>query len=194
MAKRLSRPEVVERAALLADEVGLHQLSFTRLGRALGIAPPGVYRHVANLNELRAAINAHAARQVTAALSSACTGLSERDALAALAQTLRAWAKEHPGQYEALQIAPEPDDGAGQIAAEALLSVITASIKGYSLPDVDLTDSIRLIRSTVHGFVALELAGGFKQPRDINVSFERAIDSLDSTLRTWAMRPDPAPW
>lgn len=194
MAERLNRAAVVDRAAQLADEIGLHQLSFTRLGRALGIAPPGVYRHVANLTELRAAIHAHAARDVTAKLSAACTGLSEKQALAALARALREWAKEHPGQYEALQVAPEPDDPVGQIAANELLAVISASLQGYELSEDDLTDAIRFIRSTVHGFVTLELGGGFKQARSIEATFDHILESLDITLRNWALRPDPAPW
>lgn len=177
---------VVDRAATLADDIGLDAVTITRLGRALGIAPPGVYRHVADLTDLRGAIGQQAAREISAALSAACAGLSGRDALTALARTLRAWAAMHPGRYAALQVAPDADDSAGQAAAAELLAVIASTLRAYALAGDDLTDAIRLVRSTVHGFVVLELGGSFKQPRDLDATFERVVASLDTALRTWA--------
>lgn len=186
MAERLSRGAVVERAADLSDEIGLDELTITKLGRALGIAPPGVYRHVADLGDLRSAIGQQAAREVAVALSAACAGLSGRDALTALADTLRAWAIQHPGQYAALQVAPDPGDEAGRVAADGLLLVIASALRAYRLDGDDLTDAIRLIRSTLHGFVALEQVGGFKQARSLDATFARAIASLDTVLTGWS--------
>ena len=186
MAERLTRGAVVERAAGLADEIGLEPLTITKLGRALGIAPPGVYRHVTDLADLHAAIGALAAREVTAALSTACAGLSGRDALTALAATLRSWAADHPGRYAALQVAPDPGDAHGQEAAAGVLAVITSALRAYGLAGDDLTDAIRLIRSTLHGFVALELGGGFKQSRDVDATFARIVGALDAALRAWS--------
>lgn len=184
MAERLNRSTVVARAASLADEIGLDQLTITKLGRALGIAPPGVYRHVTDLDDLRDAIGQQAAQEAATVLSAACAGLSGADALAALATTLRAWAAEHPGRYAALQIAP--DDADGQEAADGLIAVIASALRAYRLTGDDLTDAIRLLRSTLHGFAALEQGGGFKQPRDVDVTFARIVASLDAMLTGWS--------
>lgn len=186
LAERLNRTAVVERAARLSDGLGLSELTITKLGRELGIAPPGVYRHVTDLGDLRAAIGRQAAHQVAGALSSACAGLSGCDALIALAVALRSWALAHPGQYEALQIAPEPDDAAGQAAAAEVLTAIASALRAYALAGDDLTDAIRFIRATLHGFVALELGNGFRQPRSLDATYERAVASLDTVLRGWS--------
>ncbi|MCW5953053.1 MAG: WHG domain-containing protein [Propionibacteriaceae bacterium] len=185
MAERLNRRVVVERAAELVDEIGLDELTITKLGRELGIAPPGVYRHVADLDDLRGAIGQHAAREAATVLAAACAGLSGRRALHALAAGLRRWALAHPGRYAALQIAPEADDAEGQVAAIEVLTVIAAALRAYELAGDDLTDAIRLIRSTLHGFVSLELVGGFKQPRDLDATLVRIVDSLDGVLTGW---------
>lgn len=185
MAERLNRRAVVERAAGLVDEIGLDELTITRLGRDLGIAPPGVYRHVADLDDLRGAIGQQAAREVAAVLASACAGLSGRQALAALAASLRTWAAQHPGRYAALQIAPDPEDADGQAAAGEVVTAIAAALRAYELTGDDLTDAIRLLRSTLHGFVSLELGGGFKQPRSPDASFERIVLALDALLSGW---------
>ncbi|MFT4294680.1 MAG: WHG domain-containing protein [Micropruina sp.] len=185
MAERLTRDRVVRRAAELADEIGLDAVTITKLGRALGIAPPGVYRHVADLAALHRGIGTLAADELAASLSQACAGLSGADALAALAATLRRWAVEHPGRYAALQVAPEPDDAEGQAAAGRLLAVIGSALRAYRLAGDDQTDAIRLIRSALHGFVSLELGGGFRQPRDPDATFDRMVGSLDTMLRSW---------
>ena len=36
------------------------------------------------------------------------------------------------------------------------------------------------------GFVALELSGGFKQPRNLDATFERIMVALDTVLNAWA--------
>lgn len=186
MAERLTRSAVVEHAATLSDDIGLEELTITRLGRSLGIAPPGVYRHVADLGDLRGALGQQAAREVAALLSTACAGLAGADALSALAHALRAWAAAHPGRYAALQVAPHPDDADGQAAAGEVIAVIASALRAYRLAGDDLTDAIRLIRSTLHGFVALERGGGFRQPRDVDASFARIVTSLDAVLGGWS--------
>lgn len=192
MAERLNRAAVVERAGALADEIGLEQLTITRLGRALGIAPPGVYRHVTDLDDLRRAISARATQELSAELSRECAGLADATALSALAGTVRAWAAAHPGRYAAMQIAPDPDDVEGRTAAEARTGVIAQALRAYALAGDDLIDAIRFLRSTVHGFISLEAAGGFKQPRSLDASYDRAIEALDESLRHWsAATPQP---
>lgn len=186
MAERLNRGAVVSRAADLADELGLGEVTITKLGRALGIAPPGVYRHVVDLVDLRGAIGQLAATEVAPVLSAAASGRSGRDALAALAAALRGWAAEHPGRYTALQIAPDPDDADGQAAAAATLEVIAAALRAYQLTGDDLTDALRLVRSALHGFIALEQHDGFKQSRDVDASFGRIVDALDVALTSWS--------
>lgn len=186
MAERLTRVAVVERAAVLADDIGLDNLTITKLGRSLGIAPPGVYRHVTDLGDLRNALGQQAAHEIAAALSHACAGLSGAEALTALADTLRSWAARHPGRYAALQVAPDPGDADGQAAAQKLIAVIASALRAYRLAGDDLTDAIRFIRSVLHGFLALERDGGFKQPRSLDATFERIIASLDTVLREWS--------
>lgn len=189
MAERLGREAVVARASELIDEIGLDALTITKLGRALGIAPPGVYRHVADLDDLRRAIARQAAGDLTGVLAAAGTGRSGASALRATAEALRGWAERHPGRHAALQIAPDPEDAEGAAAAEALIGAISGSLRAYALEGDDLTDAIRFVRSTVHGFVLLELGGGFKQARELDQTFARIVDALDAALRSWSDRP-----
>jgi hypothetical protein len=37
----------------------------------------------------------------------------------------------------------------------------------------------------MHGFVALEVAGGFRLPQSVDASYARLVDALDTALSTW---------
>ena len=195
MAERLSREAVVARAADLADEIGLHEVTLTRLARALGISGPGVYRHVDGLPDLRSAIGALAAREVAAELGRASAGLSGRAALGAVSERLRAWAAAHPGRYRALQVAPDPESRAeapessraeeAAAAAAAVIDALANALRAYALAGDDLTDAIRILRATIHGFAQLELDGGFRMARPLDATIGRALDGLDAQFLAW---------
>lgn len=56
-------------------------------------------------------------------------------------------------------------------------------LRGYGLAEPDLTDAARLLRSTFHGFVALEASGGFAHARTPQASWLWSLDSLDLLLK-----------
>jgi len=62
---------------------------------------------------------------------------------------------------------------AGEIV-ETLLSVLS----GYGLDRREGIHAIRAMRSAVHGFAALEIAGGFGIPLDVDKSFDWLVSSL----------------
>lgn len=188
MGERLSRDAVVARAADLSDEIGLGEVTITKVARVVGIAAPGVYRHVADADDLRRAIGVLGTDELARLLAEATAGRSRSEALAAMAAGLRGWAAAHPGRYAAVQIAPSPDDAAGQAAAVRLLGVFEAVLRGYALDADDFTDAIRFVRSAVHGFVDMEASGGFKQPRPVDASFGRIVEALDLALANWRRR------
>ena len=59
-----------------------------------------------------------------------------------------------------------------------LVDLVLAVLRGYGLEREDAVHAARIVRSALHGFVALELAGGFAIPLDLDESFSRLIDVL----------------
>jgi hypothetical protein len=61
-----------------------------------------------------------------------------------------------------------------------------AVLRDYRLTGDDQTHAVRLLGSTVHGYVLLELGGSFDHSSpDSEVSWTRVLDSLDALLRSW---------
>ena len=71
--------------------------------------------------------------------------------------------------------APGPEDAELQAAAQEVLDVVLAALATYGLRGDDALHATRGLRSLLHGFVALELAGGFGLPLDLDESFHRLL-------------------
>ncbi|WFE32332.1 TetR/AcrR family transcriptional regulator [Micromonospora sp. WMMD975] len=179
---------VVREAAVLADEVGHDRLTLAALAGRLGVALPSLYKHVRGVDALRQKLAVLAATEMADVLTSAAAGRAGGDALRAVATGYRGYAHRHPGRYPASQRAPDPTDPEHLAAAERAVGAIFAILHGYGIDGDAAVDATRMFRSTVHGFVTLEAAGGFGLPRDVDRSFEQMIDGLDVAYRGWRSR------
>lgn len=66
------------------------------------------------------------------------------------------------------------------------LRTTSAMLRAYGLTDSALTDAVRLLRSTFHGFTTLEATGGFEAPRPVQTSWKHAVEGLHYLLTHWA--------
>lgn len=173
--------------AELADEVGLDRVTMSQVARRLGVKDASLYTHVRGLEDLRGRIALLAADEKTMRIAEATAGRAGRDALVAFANAWREYAHEYPGRYTATQTPIEIDP---ELAAKApgprrAVELTYGMLRGYGLAEPDLTDAVRLLRSTFHGFVALEAAGGFGHARSPQHSWVRALDALHTLLEHW---------
>lgn len=175
---RLNPAAVVAAAAALADEVGLEALSLAGLAERLGVRPPSLYTHVGGLADLRGRLALTGVTELTGVLQRATVGRAGADALRSLATSYRGWAHRHPGRYAATLAAPDPADRELAAAAEELLGLLLAVLAGLGLRGDDALHAARAVRSALHGFVALEAAGGFKLGLDADESYARLVDAL----------------
>src|SRR5215831_90674 len=95
----LDKANVVEAAAKLVDEEGLDRLSLGRLAERLGVRTPSLYNHVAGLPGLKHDLALYCLREVFDRLTRATIGKSRAEAIVAIANTYRAYARETPGRY-----------------------------------------------------------------------------------------------
>ena len=179
---RLTPDRVVAEAGLLADERGISGLSLAPLAERLGVRVPSLYKHVGGLDDLHRRLALAGVRDLADELGAATVGRSGRDALMACATAWRAYAKAHPGRYGAIQRAPDPADAELVAAAGRLDELIYAILRGYGLDDEQTVHATRAVRSALHGFVTLEAAGGFGLPQDVDESYTRLVELLDSGL------------
>jgi AcrR family transcriptional regulator len=182
----LDAEAVVTAAAAVADADGLQAVTLARLAETLGVRPPSLYAHVAGLPDLRRRLAARGARELAAALQSAAAGRAGGDALEAAAAAYRAYAREHPGTYAAVQRGPELDDPEAAAAATQVVDVMLAILRGYGLEQEEALHAARIVRAALHGFVVLEAGEGFRIPLDLDETFSRLLAVLDHGLEQTA--------
>jgi AcrR family transcriptional regulator len=173
---------VVAAAAEVADEVGWDRLTLAAVADRLGVRLPSLYKHVSSLDGLRQGVATLAVGELAGAVTAAAVGKSGGDALQAFARAYREYARAHPGRYAATLRAPEPGALAHTAAADRLLRVVFAVLAGFGIADDDAVHVTRALRAALHGFVALEQAGGFGMPEDVDESFRRLLGLFSGWL------------
>jgi AcrR family transcriptional regulator len=183
----LDRATLVAAAAELADAEGPEAVTLARLAARFGVRPPSLYNHVAGLDDLRRELARRGLRDLTDRLLRAAAGRAGDEAVLALGRAYRAFARAHPGLYAATLRAPDPADPVWVHLGDDLVALIADVLAGYGLRGDDALHAIRALRSLLHGFVALEAAGGFGLPLDLDESFQRLLAGYVGGLRH---RPD----
>ncbi|MET9695639.1 TetR-like C-terminal domain-containing protein [Streptomyces sp. NPDC006529] len=187
----LTPDRVVEAAAALADSAGLDQVTVSALARGFGVKDASLYSHIRGLDDLRARLAVRSAAEFADRLGEALAGRAGEQALTAFADAYRAYALEHPGGYAATQLRLPPEVVAASPGHLRMIELTTSMLHAYALPEPDLTDAVRLLRSTFHGFAALEATGSFGHPRPVPRSWARITAALHTLLVNWP-RTDPA--
>jgi AcrR family transcriptional regulator len=175
---------VVAAASDLADADGLEAVTLKELANTLGVRPPSLYAHIDGLDDVLTRLGARGATDLAAALSRAVEGRAGSDALVSLAVAYRDYARQHPGAYAALQRSRAlAGNDEARAAGDAVVRVALAAIRDFELQGDEAIHAVRLIRIALHGFVALEAAGGFAMGLSLDETFERMVAMLDLGLR-----------
>ncbi|MFJ2270638.1 TetR/AcrR family transcriptional regulator [Streptomyces sp. NPDC088846] len=177
--------------AELADEVGFDQVTVSALARRFDVKVASLYSHLKNSQELKTRIALFALEELADRVADALAGRAGKDALAAFADAYRDYAREHPGRYAAARLRLDPETAAAS-AGVRHAQMTRAILRGYDLAEPDQTHAVRMLGSVFHGYVSLELAGGFEHSvPDARESWAWIVDSLDTLLRNRAARrPD----
>ncbi|MFD0024614.1 TetR/AcrR family transcriptional regulator [Streptomyces sp. NPDC058382] len=184
----LTAERLVRAGAELADEVGFDQVTVSALARRFDVKVASLYSHLKNSHELRTGIALLALEELADRGGAALAGRAGKDALSAFANVYRDYAREHPGRYAAAQLKLDPEAAAAS-AGGRHAQMTRAILRGYDLTEPDQTHAVRLLGSVFHGYVSLEMQGGFSHSApDSQVSWARTLDALDALLRNW-----PAP-
>ncbi|WP_369037286.1 MULTISPECIES: TetR/AcrR family transcriptional regulator [Streptomyces] len=186
----LTTERLTRAGADLADEVGFDQVTASELARRFDVKVASLYSHVKNTHDLKTRIALLALEELADRAADAVAGRAGKDALTAFANVYREYAREHPGRAAAARMRLDPETAAAS-AGVRHAQMTRAILRGYDLTEPDQTHAVRLLGSVFHGYVSLELAGGFSHSApDSQETWTRTMDALDALLRNW---PSPSP-
>jgi AcrR family transcriptional regulator len=161
--------EIVIAARRLLDEQGPDGLTMRRLGEALGIKAPSIYKHLPDKQSLETALISDGFEEMAGRFTEATRGAE--DPLRALAIEYRAFARQHPHLYR-LMTQRELDRARIKPGVEAAAARPLVDAFGG---DEDLA---RAAFAFVHGMTLLELDNRFPPGADIDAAWTRGVDAL----------------
>jgi hypothetical protein len=110
--------------------------------------------------------------------------------LRALGDAYRDYARLHPGRYAATKH-PLERGVAGDAAGARHADLARAVLRAYDVSDADQIHAVRLLGSTIRGFVDLEAAGAFDRSEPpARESWALIPEALHAVLLGWAGRTE----
>lgn len=158
-------------------------LSLSTIAKDLGIQTPSLYTHIDSLEHLRQLVKVRALRALLAVTREAAVGRAGKDALFAVCDAQRAFVHQHPGLMAFTNRLDAADSVDAKEAADALLACIVAVLRGYGKEGDEALHATRILRAATHGFFALERAGGFGLPLEIDETWRRLKKFLHTSLQ-----------
>jgi AcrR family transcriptional regulator len=177
----LDRNKVVEAAAELVNEKGIHELTISSLAAKLKIQPPSLYNHISGMQDLLDELALVNSKLLAQRLGEAALGKSGEELFISAAQAFRDHVKSNPGLYmatlrsSALEAELHP---ALKAEDDRIVQIGVTIMQSIGLHGQDAIHGLRGFRSMVHGFASLEISGGFGLPEDCDESFRRLVSGL----------------
>jgi AcrR family transcriptional regulator len=179
---------VLAAAADLADREGFDAVTPAAVARDVGVRTPSLYAHVDGAEALRVGVQTLALEEMADVAARAVAGRSGSQALRALADAYRDYARAHPGRYAASRRRVDPGQATTVAAGRRHGELVGAVLGGYRIEGSDAVHAVRLVGSTVHGFVTLEASGGFDHSEPSpDLSWSRVVEALDAALSAWSV-------
>ena len=149
----LDRDALIAAAAELADAKGWNELTMSKVAEVVNRHVSSLYSHVDDLDALRREVVLLAVTEIGDVVWQACLGRSGADALAAIAEAERNFARLHPGRMAALRSHLGVDDYEFKNRALRIALPIRTVLASFGLNEQQVAVAHRVFSATVRGLV-----------------------------------------
>lgn len=179
----LQKNTIIQAAIKLIEKYGISQFSMGKLAKQLNVKTASLYNHVESMDKLLEAVGFEVISQLMEVEEQAIEGKQGDDALFALAEAYRSFARKHYHLYRVIMAFPQWDNPVLEQEVSRVVTPILKVLSGYGLSDVQQYHWQRILRSIMVGFAFHEQAGGFSHfPADKNESYHIAIQCMADSL------------
>lgn len=183
MKAGLDRKTIIEAAANMADEKGIANVSLKGLATELGVKSPSLYKHFSGgLDELNKELMLYGWRSLEGEITRAAIGKAKDDAIIAICYAYRNFVTLHKGLFEAMQWYNIYQSEEHLQASQGTISVLFQVLEAYGLTEEQKVHCVRMLRSFLQGFSAIECHGGFGNPTPTDDTFNFALKTILSGI------------
>lgn len=180
----IDKSAIINKAAELANEIGLEKVTLKLLACNLNIKPPSLYNHIKGLEDLQKEVMLYGWRQLEERVIEAAICVTGYDALEAMGRTFYKYATENPGIFNAMLWYNKFQSDEMQAATKRIFSVIYKIFSTLNISQVNCDHLIRTYRAFLEGYVLLVNNKAFGHPLSIEESFEISLQVLKAGTKT----------
>lgn len=184
MAKKrnLTKEKIIEVTLLLADEIGLNKVNFSKIAEKLDIKYPSLYNHFTNMDDLKIAMTIYVLNQLNMKLMQGLIGKSGEEAIKVFAYNYREFAFKNKTAYGLFMNVPSSENEEIKRLVSETIGIIRQILAFYINDEIYLSHKSRALRSSLHGFISLCSLGYFQGKADLEDSFQFMIDDFIFSL------------
>ena len=158
----LNKENIIDAAIKLIEEKGCSNFSLNELAKTLNIKPASLYNHIASIDEIYVETASRANSMMAEAEKKAISGKRRDEAILAVAESYRSFAKSHYELYKVIfNLQHSQSNAMRKEEVGKMIAPVMEALSGYDLDENSKRHWQRVLRSMMHGFVAHEEAGGF---------------------------------
>ena len=179
----LDKALVVEKAAQLANEVGLDHIQLKLLAESLNIQPPSLYNHIKGLDDLHRELMLYGWRHMEERMVEAAKVASGYAAWEASCQAFYTYATENPGVFSAMLWYNKYRDDEAQKVTERLFSTLFQITATLGISEENCNHLIRTFRAFLEGFCLLVNNHSFGHALPVEDSFDLSLKVLIAGMK-----------
>lgn len=183
MQKRnLTREKIIQVAFLLANEIGLNQVTFQKIAEKLDIKYPSLYNHFNNMDDLKSQMTVFLFKELNSKLMKSLIGKSGDTAIREFAYIYRKFALDNATGYGLFINIPNIENEEAFLLAKETNNILRQVLHFYIKDETQVVHKLRTFRSLLHGFVSMIFLGYFHGEVSLEESFESMIDDFILSL------------
>lgn len=180
----LDKEIIVSRAAWLANEIGLENITLKMIAKEFGVQTPSLYNHIKSLEDLKKNLMIYGWKQLEQQILRSVAGVSGYEALRAMCYAFYEYATTNPGIFNAMLWYNKFQDEETVGVTEELFTVLFKIMGSLQISQENVNHLIRTFRSFLEGFSLLVNNQAFGNPISIKESFELSVEVLMAGIKT----------
>lgn len=181
----LDKNTIVEKAAQLANQIGLENIQLKTLAESLNIQSPSLYNHIKGLDDLHHELMLYGWRKMEEKMLEVSAEVGDNGYVAweAICRAFYSYATENPGVFSAMLWYNKYHDNETQKVTERLFSTCFQITSALGISEDNCNHLIRTFRAFLEGYCLLVNNGSFGHELSVEDSFNLSLQVLIAGMK-----------
>ena len=179
----LDKNVVVEKAAQLANKMGIDQIQLKTLAESLNIQPPSLYNHIRGLDDLHHELMLYGWRHMEERMLEAMGSSDGYAAWESVCWAFYRYATENPGVFSAMLWYNKYRDDETQSVTEELFTMCFKIASSLNISEENCNHLLRTFRAFLEGFSLLVNNNAFGHSLSVEESFDLSLKVMIAGMK-----------